>query len=611
MLSKLLQVLTPQMRRELPWMLAAFLLTAIFEVSGVAAILPFMMLVAKPELMESHTVLHQIYVFSGQPSPRVFIVAAGLGVLGTLALGNLVAAATTWFSLKSIGREHAALSEGLLTRYLSSPYSWFLQRNTAALSRNVLSEVGIIPFAIVLPLLRLLSRLLVVGLIVGGLVYLNPLVALLTSTSLGLAYGIIWSRTKGRMSSLGKDRIRVEADRYRVAAEALQGIKTTMVLGREESFLDRYRRSAKTAADIQAAQGILNELPRFLLETLAFGGVICIVLALVAQGEDLTDVLPTITVFTVGAYRLLPALQQGFSYLACIRGNLPSLDYIVEEHSHLAAEIRHLHRPAPLKLDRQIELKNVTFSYAAAGNPVVQDISLVIRRNTSIALVGSTGSGKTTLMDLLLGLHQPQSGSMQVDDVALDGNTLRGWQANVGYVSQDIFLLDDTIAANVAFGVAPESINIQAVKRALQLANLDDFVNAELADGYLTLVGERGVRLSGGQRQRIGIARALYADPQVLIFDEATSSLDSVTETSVMEAIQSLATQKTLIMVAHRLSTIQDCDIIYLLAGGRIVDSGSYHELLETSDVFRQMAKGSNADQGDPQTGAPTSVSVG
>jgi len=596
LLQQVLSILTPRMRRRLPWLILIFAISSIFEVAGVTAIFPFMMIVANPDLIETNRFLHAVHVTAGSPTPQSFVLLVGVAVLATLAIGNLAGATTTWLSLKFVAQERADLSAILLERYLSHRYLWFLNRNTAELSRNVSEEVSSIPFGVLLPLLRIFSRFLVVCLVILQLILLNPMIAIGTTVILGGAYSIVWLNTRNHLNRLGTQRLATEIYKVKVGMEALNGIKICMVLGREESFLGRFHRAASTAAQIQARHGLLNEVPRYLLETLAFGGVIVVVLVLSAKGGDVGLVLPTISVFTLGAYRLMPALQQSSLYLGSIRGNLAALEYLGDEFHLDPKECRNLQRAEPLRLQQQFSLTDIRFTYPDSPKPVLDGITLSVKQNSTIALVGTTGSGKTTLVDVILGLLRPQEGTIDVDGQVLDDTRLRAWQANIGYVSQDVYLIDESIAANIAFGVPEEEVDQQAVESAAKIANLHDFIVHELPRGYSTVVGDRGVRLSGGQRQRVGIARAVYTNPQILILDEATSSLDGITENIVMEAVQSLASQKTIIMIAHRFSTIQACDQIYLLEHGRITDHGSYAQLMENNSTFRSMAQNARQD---------------
>ena len=598
---KIYRVLTPRMKRAFPWLVLAFVLNSVLEVTGVASVLPFMLLVADPNNIEKHAVLANVQSISGLTSPRDFILAIGVGVLALLALGNLFSIVLFVISVRLLNREAADLSSQLLRRYIGQPYIWFLSQNTTVLGRNVLAEVTAIPTGIVLPLLRLVSKALAAAMIMAGLLYVNAAIAVITGLLLGGSYGLIWLFTKDRLTQIGNRRLEAEGLKYRSAAEALGGIKTTMVLGRERFFLERYNVSAQKLGVLQSEQGVLNETPRYLLEILAFGSVICIILVQIIQGKNLTALLPIISIFTLGAYRLMPALQQGFSYISSIRCQLPALHYLYDELQHRDQTVRDLtFNEARLPLRERIQLNNITFAYPGKASPVLNGLSLEIPKNSCIGLVGSTGAGKTTLVDILLGLLEPNAGSITVDGTPVQEHNLRLWQNAIGYVSQDIYLTDDTILANIALGIPPGQIDRAAVVSAAKLANLHEFVQGELPESYDTKVGERGFRLSGGQRQRIGIARALYHSPELLVLDEATSSLDGITETAVMDAVHNLSQKMTIIMIAHRLSTIQECDCIYFLKQGSVVDQGTFADLMARNSEFRDMARASKAPEPEP-----------
>jgi ABC-type multidrug transport system fused ATPase/permease subunit len=308
-------------------------------------------------------------------------------------------------------------------------------------------------------------------------------------------------------------------------------------------------------------------------------------------------VIPTLGIFAFSVLRLLPSLQQVYASLASIRSGTAVLDHIHEDYTPILDQLAPQPAAAatlvaPLALTSALELKGLDYAYSAAGRPAVRGIDIRIPARTTIGIVGGTGAGKTTLIDLILGLLTPQAGEIVVDGVAITEANLRAWQRSLGYVPQSIYLTDDTIARNIAFGVPADRIDMQAVERAARIAALHDFVVQDLPKGYETLVGERGVRLSGGQRQRIGIARALYSDPSLLILDEATSALDNITERVVMEAVQNIRADKTIIIIAHRLTTVRQCDAIFLLEKGQVASVGTYDELVAQNETFRKMAAG-------------------
>jgi ABC-type multidrug transport system fused ATPase/permease subunit len=350
-------------------------------------------------------------------------------------------------------------------------------------------------------------------------------------------------------------------------------------------------------ARAQANNQIVAQVPQFVLQGLAFGGILVILLVLLsAKSGDTNKVLPIMALYALAGMRLLPALQQIYLAITKLRYCGPVVDAL---HADLVdtgyavplakQSVSEKGKPS-IRLQETLSLDRVSYRYPQANGPALIDLTLTVCANTTVGLVGATGGGKTTIVDVILGLLEPQKGGLFVDGMPITAENVRAWQRNIGYVPQHIFLVDDTVTANIAFGVPREEIDMEAVERAARVAELHDFITEEMSHGYDTMVGERGIRLSGGQRQRIGIARALYHDPDILVFDEATSALDNITEKAVMDAVRNMAHRKTIILIAHRLGTVQACDTIFMLDRGRIKASGSYEELLATSSDFRGMA---------------------
>jgi len=591
-------MLEPRARIQGLGVLVCFVLMSLIEVTGVVSVFPFILLVAKPAAIAEQPILTGVYNALGFQSEKAFIVFAGIGVLIILAVGNAFSAFTTLASLRYVSKLQAEFSRGLIRRYMSRPYAWFLRQNTSELGRNILVEAMTVPVCVYLPVLRIVSRSLVAILLLIGLVYMSPIIAFSTFFILGGAYGWLYYMSRARLVQLGKERIEADAARYKLATEALNGIKSTIILGKESFFAENFAVQSARATEIMTSQNLWNELPRFFLETLVFGGIISIILMLVIKEGDITAILPTISLYTLAAYRLMPALQQIFGYAAQIRANLPDFRHLRDEFFADIEESRDIDQPPrpPLPLNAKLALDNVSFTYPGTSEPVLNGIQLEIEKNTSVGFVGSTGAGKTTLIDIVLGLLTPNRGNLSVDGLALRSREeIARWQRNIGYVPQEIYLTDSSLRANIAYGVPEDQIDNIAVDKAIKLASLDQFVD-QLPEGLDTTVGERGVRLSGGQRQRIGIARALYHDPAVLVMDEATSSLDGVTESAVMEAVQTLSRQKTTILVAHRFSTVQACDVIYYLARGCVVAKGDFSSLMNTNEEFKTMAMASSMD---------------
>jgi ATP-binding cassette, subfamily B, bacterial PglK len=581
------------------WILTGvMLLVAASEIAGISAVLMLLNILSAPEMIQTSGMLSSIYSGLGFASPFQFQIALALTVMGVVMAGLAVKALGTYATIRFSTMRGFTISTRLLAAYLSQPYPWFLNRNSAELEKNVLVEVDGLVQRVILPSLRLVSNSILVLAILGFLMLVDPLVTLFCGGVLGLGYGLIYLRFRGRLQRLGTSMMDAFENRFLVAQEATGGIKDVKLMGLEATYVNSYSVAARTAAQSGATMGVMSELPRFVLEAITFGTMLALILLmLLKSGGNVTEIVPTLGVIAFSTMRLLPSLQQIYHALVSIRGASAVLDAIVSDFASTPA--RPLVEPGAeqtLKLEKALELSQVSFAYAQADRPTLRGVDLVIPARTTVGVVGGTGAGKTTLVDLILGLLSPDSGTMRVDGVELGPENLRSWQKTLGYVPQAIYLTDETIASNIAFGVPKDQIDMAAVERAARIAALHEFVLNELPQGYDTFVGERGVRLSGGQRQRIGIARALYRDPTLLIMDEATSALDNITERVVMEAVDRIRADKTIILIAHRLTTVKTCDTIFLMDRGRLLAQGSYDELLAGSDVFRRMVAGGAED---------------
>jgi ATP-binding cassette subfamily C protein len=449
------------------------------------------------------------------------------------------------------------------------------------------------------PALRGLAKGCVALAIIGFLVFVNPLVAFIVALVLGGAYSGIYLIVRQKLDTIGGRRVQANQGRYQSVSEVFGGIKEVKLRGKEEIFLEQFDRPAKEYALYRTLSKVINQAPRYILEMVAFGGIILIAVYLIFIQKNIQQVIPMLGLYAFAGYRLMPALQRAFKGLAKARFNKVALETLYEdlheEPKSLSGKVkvngrRKQNESETLELHDRIEVKDVTFTYPEAEEPAIRDLSLTIPARSTVGFVGKTGSGKTTAVDILLGLLRPEEGSIWIDDVPLHQDNLRDWQDTVGYVPQHIYLADDTITNNIAFGVPEEQIDKGAVEEAMKRAQIYDFVTEELSEGAQTIVGERGIKLSGGQKQRIGIARALYHAPSVLVFDEATSALDQATESRVMKAIRDLSGEHTIILIAHRLSTVREVEKVFMLEGGHISYSGSYEELLEVSSSFREIA---------------------
>jgi len=596
LIKKLKIIITPQEKWQVLVLFASILLAALFQTLGVVSILPFMNIVMQPEIIESNRWLNWLYNSLGFTSVNSFIIFMGILMLLIIIIGNLTSALATWLKVRFVWRKNHNISSALLKKYLSLPYVYFLTQNTADLSKNILSEVNLLTNNFVLPLIDIVIKSFVAIGILSMLLFTNVYITLLSAIILGGSYALIYFYFHDKLKINGAKRLKENMLRFKTAGEALSGIKDIKVTGREDFFYHRYYRHSREFSNLQAWSSLIGNIPKYFLETIAFGGIVTLVLYFIITAGNANEVIPMISFFAFAAYRLMPALHVVFVAFTQVRFSQTTVNRIIEDLSgkggfreqFLVYEKEPIN---PLPFKASIQLKKVSYNYPNTNKPVIHSLSLLIQRNTSVGLIGPTGAGKTTLVDIILGLLTPQKGEFSVDGVKIDENNILNWQKNLGYVPQHIYLSDDTIMNNIAFGIPGEKINRKIVEHVAKISNLHDFIISELPNDYETIVGERGIRLSGGERQRVGIARALYHDPEVLVLDEATSSLDGITESAVLEAVNNVAKLKTVIIIAHRLTTVKDCDIIYLIDKGKITAQGTYDELMNSSASFRAMAK--------------------
>jgi ABC-type multidrug transport system fused ATPase/permease subunit len=589
----LLALLTPPERRRFYLLVVLVMIMGLVQMVSVASIIPFLAVLADPAIIERDARLAWAYSTFGFTSQNGFLIFLGCGVFAVMVLGLVVKTLSQYAMLRYATMRGYTVASRLLAGYLHQPYTWFLDRHSSELGSSILNEVGQFIAKAMVPAMRLLSQAAVVIFLVVLLVLVQPVAAVVLAGLLGGSYALIYLGVRRRLARYGSERYVANQQRFEVAGDALGGIKDVKLLGRELDFLDRFRPPAKRMAECDAASAVISDLPRNILEAVAFGAMLLFILIMLITGNNsLTDVLPVLGIYAFAGMRLFPALQQVYASFTSMRFALPTLEKLQEDMLLAPADgvILPKRTTEVMPLAQSLELRGVHYSYPRAVRPALDGLTLAFAARTTVGIIGGSGAGKTTAVDIILGLLSPQTGGLFVDGTEVTPDTLRTWQNAIGYVPQQIFLTDDTVAANIAFGVPADQIDMAAVERAARIAELHDFVMAEMPAGYVTEVGERGVRLSGGQRQRIGIARALYHDPTVLILDEATSALDNLTERAVMDAVHNLGRAKTIILIAHRLSTVESCDNIFMLEHGRVVAEGTYGDLLSSSRKFRIMA---------------------
>ena len=580
--KKILSILSPHERKRALLLLGMILIMALLDMIGVASILPFMAVLTNPSLIETNLILNTMFQFSiviGVENSQQFLFVLGIFVLILLVISMAFKALTVYAQVRFSEMRHYNISKRLVEGYLHQPYSWFLNQNSSELGKNILSEVDQLIGNGITQLIEITAKGMVVVALIGLLIFIDPKLAIIVGFAICGSYGLVFYFIGGYLHRIGKERLISNEMRFKVISEAFSAAKEVKVGGLEKIYIERFSKYAQKLARASSSAQVIKQLPRYFLEAIVFGGILLILLYLMMQKGSFNNALPILSLYVFTGYRLMPAIQQVYA-------SFTSLNFVDATVDKLHHDLNGLKKFDPnqdqgvITLNKQITLKNIHYSYPKAKLTTLKDINLNIPAKSTVGLVGTTGSGKTTTVDIILKLLEPQKGTLEIDGQLITEKNSRAWQRTIGYVPQNIYLCDDNISANVAFGVAIKDIDQEAVKKASKIANLHEFVMDELPEQYQTIIGERGIRLSGGQRQRIGIARALYHNPQILILDEATSALDNRTEQIVMNAVNNISKDITIIIIAHRLNTVKNCDIIFKFEKGQLINQGSFDKLI-------------------------------
>ncbi len=559
------------------------------EVIGIASILPFMQLMAEPNAIQKSTWLNAAYDFFQFNSPKQMLLYSGFGIIMIIGIANAFSVFAIWLQYKySWGIAHK-LSMRLLQTYLSKPYPYYLQNNTSNLQAYITAEAGRLTGEVIIPIIEICSRSLIAIVILSVLVLVDMKVALIMFGGLGSAYLLIYFSQKNYLRKVGEYRIKMNISRYKNLKELFDGIKTIMVHNQQNYFYNRYEHASFEFCNVQPKYNLFLAAPRSALEFLAFGSILAITMYLYITSGNIQSALPRLSLFAVAGYRLLPALQKVFSSIAKLRHSFPIVEKLYEDlqPNHPSFDAHQNIQSIPF--NHTLELGYLHFSYNNTDESIIDNLNIKISKGETIAFVGSTGSGKTTLVDMIVGLLSPTNGNIKVDNIPLTPANAQGWQQQLAYVPQEVFLFDDSVLNNLTFGHDKKEVDFERLEKATRLANIHRFIVDQLAEGYETKIGERGVRLSGGQRQRLGLARALYQHPSVLVLDEATSALDGITENQIIESLKTLPNDITTIIIAHRLSTVKHADCIYILDNGKIVAQGNYESLFYSNESFKTM----------------------
>lgn len=572
-----------------------FGITSIMEVIGLGVIFLYVKLILDPAQISQIPILSTAKEILAPNDQRQFLVLIGIGLLGIFMLKTIFGIASLWLSGRFTVGRLKMFSIDLYRIYLFKNYDYFLDQNMATLKKNILDDVFTTVSSVISPLLIIISEIMVLGFIVGFLLFLHPVETIIMFASTAVIFGLYAVCVNGFIENLGQRKQQANTERHGLVSDTFHTIKEIIVWNARQPFLSHFKDVMSRYSRATAQHEILVKAPRYCIEAIGLFLITGLIIHGVKTLDNPASVISIVALYGAAGMRMLPSFNRIISSAGTIRFNRRSLmsfynDLLLRRFlPKMSAEL--FTSPTPITFEKTIEFSDISFAYSEGGPRVIQNLSLTINKYSSIAFVGSSGAGKSTIIEMLLGLVEPVEGKIYIDDVYLDSNNIDAWRGHIGYIPQRVSLLDCTVAENIAFGVQSKNIDMERVREACKMARIHELIERDLVDGYQTRLGDRGVRLSGGQAQRIAIARALYRQPSVLIMDEATAALDGITEYEITETLSTLTKKLTIILIAHRLNTVKYCDRIYLLDKGKIADAGTYSELLERNDTFQKMAR--------------------
>ena len=605
MIKKIIEIfsfLDKSQQKKIIYLQLLILLTALMEVLSLFAIAPFVSIIVDFEVINREGYISNIYSYLGFESPRIFLFFFALFFLCILYISNLTHMLTIWLVTTNSVKMGTTLGTRMYSFYLNREWLFHVKNNSAQLINKIAQESDRITLGIILPTILMIAKLAVSLFIVTAMIIYNPLVALIVGVILGTCYFTIWTIIKTTIMKNGIIVTLSQEKRFKLMSEGFGGIKELLISGRQGFFSNLFRHKSDEWANAVGNNQALSQIPRFIIELIAFSIIVGFILFItsIKNENNFISLLPVLSIYVLGGLKLLPAFQAIFTYLTSMKSNISAYDNIRQnlidcKEEEIKESILKKDTEILIEMDLKKELRfqNVYFKYLdkeKKNNYVVSDLNFSIKKNQTTGIVGKSGSGKSTIIDLIVGLIPPDSGKIFIDDKNLMENNKHFWQKNISLVSQSIFLSDNTIRENIAFGIRSDKIDDDQVYEVLERSQLKEYVN-QLPDGINTIIGEHGVQLSGGQRQRVGIARSLYSNSKLIIFDEATSSLDGLTEAAIIKSINDIQNAKTIVIVAHRLASVKKCHKIYFVDSGKIIDSGTYQELVDKNELSRQMVK--------------------
>ncbi|MCB5288500.1 MAG: ABC transporter ATP-binding protein/permease [Candidatus Cloacimonetes bacterium] len=593
LVKDIISILNKEQRREYYYLQFFVVLTAIAEILSLASIGPFMALVGNIDLVDQNGIINSIYLYFELNNPMQFLFITGLLVLLLLFLSAIISIYTITKLSFFAARTGAEIGDSLYDYYLNKDYLFHTQTSSSYLIKQIATEVSRVTDNVLQPYVQINARIIATLFISTAVFLYNPLVAVSGLTLFFISYYILFFAVKGRLLRNGLNISDVSKKRFLLMNEGFGSIKDVKILNRQEYFISQFKRSGEVFSEAYGSSNSLYNMPRYIMEFIVYSGMVSLVLVLISNSNgDLSEVLPVLAVFGMAAFKLLPSFQQIYSGAAQIKSNISAFESIKKDI--LSSRINENNKnyvEEYISGEGDIFVNNVSFTYPNESSAALNEINLTIPKNSVIGIVGSSGSGKSTLLDILLGLIKPTSGDVYCSGRKIENKNLKSWQKKIGYVPQNIFIKDGNITENIAFGLLLEQVDEKKLSNAIELSQLQEWVDT-LPNGLMTELGEKGIQMSGGQRQRIGIARALYENAEYLFFDEATSALDGRTENLIMNAIDNISGSKTIIMIAHRINTVMNCDVIYMIESGRVVDKGTYSYLIENNEHFKKMATG-------------------
>lgn len=570
-------------RLQFGFLLGLMVASSFAEIISIGAVLPFLGVLTAPDRLLAHSAAQPLLRGLGiSEVEQLLVTLTAIFVVAVLVAGA-IRLMLLWASTRLAFATGADLGISIYRRTLYQPYSVHVARNSSEVISAISSKSSNVIYMIVMPVLTLISASIMLSAILLALLSIDPLIALVAFGGFGAIYGVIAFATR-RQLRVDSDSISQEGVQVvKSLQEGLGGIRDVLIDGSQATYCEAYRRADSRLRRAQGNSAFISASPRYVMEPLGMILIAVLAYALAQQSDGITKAIPVLGALALGAQRLLPVLQQAFSSWSGIQTGRASLFDTLELLDQAMPD--HAGHPfvQPLSFNDRIELRQLSFRYTPQSSWVLSGLNLVVKKGSRVGFIGATGSGKSTLLDVVMGLLPPTAGAMEIDGQLITEVNNRAWQAHVAHVPQSIFLADSSIEENIAFGVLKEKIDLDRVRQAARQAQISDIIEA-WPDGYKTIVGERGVRLSGGQRQRIGIARALYKQAEVIIFDEATSALDSETEQAVMEAIDGLSSDLTLLIIAHRVSTLKNCSQIVEIDKGRIRRFGSFQDMVNPAE---------------------------